>query len=89
MSTFIGAIQGLEDHNAFECVGEIHETRLAFKKCYKKNVSGKAMDIFIAEVLEKTPSTYWQEIEEKYNLVDKNNHNIPKDLFLKLYDTVV
>lgn len=76
---------GLENRNAFECVGEIHETRLAFKAMYEKGVSGHAMDIFVAEVLNQQDESYWHRIYEQYMAIDQDNHNIPHDLFDRIY----
>ena len=76
---------GLGEHNAFECVGEIHETRLAFKKCYEKGLRGQAMTMFKDELLDILPPSYWVETEKKYNQSDNVNHNIPADLFQKFY----
>ena len=76
---------GLEDQNAFECVGEIHETRLAFKTLYENGVKGKAMDIFEEEVLPILDAQYWRETEAKYTAVDAKNHNIPEEIFSKIY----
>ncbi|XP_074657979.1 UDP-N-acetyl-alpha-D-muramoyl-L-alanyl-L-glutamate epimerase-like [Tubulanus polymorphus] len=47
---FYRQLLGLEKHNAFECVGQIDETRLAFELCRRKGLKGKAMDIYIDEV---------------------------------------
>ncbi len=40
---------GLDAHTPFECIGEVPEVRLAFKRCHEKGVSGKAMDLFIRD----------------------------------------
>lgn len=37
---------GLGDHNAFECVGEVNETRLAFYAAAEQGLEGKAMQLF-------------------------------------------
>lgn len=42
---------GLEDRNAFECVGTTDETRLAFAAARDAGVTGAAMDVFEREVL--------------------------------------
>ena len=76
---------GLENQNAFECVGEIHETRLAFKKLYEKGIAGKAMDIFIAEVLPNMGDDYWTQTAQKYLAVDDKNHHIPDHIFSRIY----
>jgi len=41
---------GLEKHTPFECIGQIHESRLAFELCRRKGLPGKAMQMFINEV---------------------------------------
>jgi hypothetical protein len=44
---------GLEDRNAFECVGTTAETRLAFRTAHERGVRGAAMEVFRTEVLER------------------------------------
>ncbi|XP_074662059.1 UDP-N-acetyl-alpha-D-muramoyl-L-alanyl-L-glutamate epimerase-like [Tubulanus polymorphus] len=44
---------GLGKHNAFECVGQIDESRLAFELCKRKGLKGKAMDVYNNEVCQK------------------------------------
>lgn len=41
---------GLEKHTPFECIGQVEEAKLAFELCRRKNLTGKAMNIFIEEV---------------------------------------
>jgi hypothetical protein len=36
----------MTEHNAWECVGETGETRLAFEACLKMGLKGKAMDVY-------------------------------------------
>lgn len=45
---------GLGEHNAFECVGEVDETRLAFEKCARDGGKGLAIDLFKARFISKT-----------------------------------
>jgi UDP-N-acetyl-alpha-D-muramoyl-L-alanyl-L-glutamate epimerase len=76
---------GLTEHNAFECVGECAETRLAFKKCLEKGMTGKAIDLFVKSNIMET--TNWAELEKKYGTVYENDILIPEQLFsaLKTY----
>ncbi len=37
---------GLSEHTPFECIGQINEARLAFELCYRKGLTGKAMDTY-------------------------------------------
>jgi hypothetical protein len=76
---------GLAEHNAFECVGECDETRLAFRKCFEKGMTGKAMDLFVKSNIMET--TNWAELENKYGAVHENDILIPEQLFsaLKTY----
>lgn len=53
-------LMGLQDENAFECVGSFDETRLAFKLAYKKAAKGKAMDLFEKKLL-KICDQAWEE----------------------------
>ena len=71
---------GLSQHTPFECIGEIDESRLMMKKCLEKNLSGKALDMFVQEILSDT-TIDWQKIEQKYNYVYETEHSIPDLLF--------
>jgi len=77
---------GLSHHKPFECIGEIDESRLMFKRCLEKGLSGKALTMFSQEILTDT-SIYWQKLEQKYNSIDDQNHSIPDFLWQKLTDT--
>jgi hypothetical protein len=77
------AMLGLSNHTPFECIGEIDESRLMMKRCLEKSLSGKALDMFVYEVLADT-SIDWQNIERKYNSVYEGEHAIPDWLFDKL-----
>jgi len=41
---------GLENHTPFECIGQIHESRLAMELCRARGLRGAAMDAYSAEV---------------------------------------
>lgn len=50
---------GLGRHNAFECVGEVDETRLAFRTCIRNEeakAQGKAVELFKQSFVDKEPS---------------------------------
>jgi UDP-N-acetyl-alpha-D-muramoyl-L-alanyl-L-glutamate epimerase len=76
---------GLSNHTPFECIGEIEESRLMMKICIEKGLTGKALDMFVREVLADT-SIDWQYLEQKYNSVYDKKHAIPHWLFEKLRD---
>lgn len=71
---------GLSKHNPFECIGEINESRLMMKKCVEKGLSGKALNMFVHEVLSDN-TINWQKLEQKYNSVYEKEHAIPDWLF--------
>jgi len=70
---------GLEEHNAFECVGHIHESRIAMQKCAQKGLTGKVMAMFQTDVQSQVLQD-WEELEQKYDQVYLE-HNIPAHIF--------
>jgi len=76
-------LMGLTEHNAWECVGEIHETRLAMKMCVEKGLEGKALDIFKENVLNKLDID-WDGLVAKYDRVYDTDHNIPPHIFKRI-----
>jgi hypothetical protein len=73
---------GLATHNAFECVGEIDETRLAFYRCVQLGCTGKAITLFRENILNLNPAdAYWQDIAKKYNHVHDDGHVIPVGIY--------
>jgi hypothetical protein len=74
---------GLSTHTPFECIGEIDESRLMMKKCLEKGLSGKALNMFAAEILVDNKID-WHHIEKKYNSVYEKEHIIPEQLFQKI-----
>lgn len=76
---------GLSEHTPFECIGEIDESRLMMKKCFEKNLSGKALDIFAQEILSDI-AIDWQKIEQKYNYVYDKEHAIPDWVFEQIQE---
>lgn len=71
-------LMGLEAHNAFECVGEIEETKLAFEKCVERGITGKAIDCYIQEA--RLEQNTYQKLWEKYNEFDFSYQRLPKQL---------
>ena len=57
---------GLGKHTPFECIGEVEETRLAFELCYRKGLTGKAMELYRSHF----PRLNIAPIVEKYLNVD-------------------
>lgn len=73
---------GLGEHNAFECVGEVDETRAAFKICYEKGLKGNAIDLFVKSgLLEKCD---YEKIDRKYGRVYEEDLLIPDYVFEKV-----
>ena len=71
---------GLEDQTPFECIGQVPETRLAFELCRRKGLTGKAMDVFTAEV----PAVEINSILDKYLSVDSAVSTIPPEIAAKV-----
>lgn len=76
---------GLSKHTPFECIGEIDESRLMMKRCFDKGLSGKALDMFAQEILTDT-AIDWQNIQQKYNAVYAQEHNIPDWILAEIQD---
>lgn len=65
---------GLEAHTPFECIGQIPEARLAFELIKRKGLTGRALDVYNAEV----PEQDWKDIIERYALVVAEDAPIPR-----------
>lgn len=72
---------GLSNQNAFECVGEIDECRIAMNECLNKGLKGKAIDIFKENNLDKIN---YKEIKLKYNEPIFEDILIPEDILSKI-----
>ncbi len=79
------AMIGLEEHTPFECIGEIDESRLFMKKCLEKGLLGKALEVFREDVL-ADPLIDWQQVEDRYNKVYRDEHSIPDGVFQRIVD---
>ena len=89
---------GLGEHNAFECVGEVDETRLAFYACSKQpDVGGKAMEVFLKTFVAKDEVEKkggadpqgriivdYEALRMKFNHVYDVKHGIPEWIFAKV-----
>ena len=69
---------GLEAHNAFECVGEFDEVKLAFEKCVERGFTGEAIDCYLREA--RLSRSEYQTLWEKYNQLDDSYQRLPKQL---------
>jgi hypothetical protein len=76
---------GLADQTPFECIGEVEESWLAMKRCYEKGLSGRAMQLFVQEILADT-SIDWQQLEQKYLNVYEDCHLIPAEIMARVRD---
>ena len=76
---------GLEPENAFECVGSVEETRLAFKLCHNAKVKGKAMDLFQKELLNTCDGKWEMNTRTHYGKIYYNEHFIPKYIFDRVH----
>jgi UDP-N-acetyl-alpha-D-muramoyl-L-alanyl-L-glutamate epimerase len=70
---------GLGEHNAFECVGHVNESRIAMQKCVEKNLQGQAIELFKQEVQAEFLQD-WRSLEQKYDRL-YDEHNIPPEIF--------
>ncbi|HEY4033136.1 MAG TPA: hypothetical protein VGL94_04135 [Ktedonobacteraceae bacterium] len=68
---------GLQEYRPFECVGEIDDARLAVYFCMKKGCTGKIINIFKQELVDRVD---FSAILQKYNAVYTTGHLIP-DIF--------
>ena len=71
-------LMGLEAHNAFECVGEFDEVKLAFEKCVERGFTGEAIDCYLREA--RLSRSEYQTLWEKYNQLDDSYQRLPKQL---------
>jgi hypothetical protein len=84
LQVFWKELLGLSTHNAWECVGETDETRLAFRACAERGMTGAAMDLFREEVQSRLTAEDWQTMLDRFDRVHDERHNIPTELFHKL-----
>lgn len=80
---------GLGAHNAFECVGEVDETRLAFRACAEAGLQGRAMDLFKREFIGEAGAAPprpvdWAGLRAKFDKVYTSDHGIPPFVFDRL-----
>jgi hypothetical protein len=82
---------GLGEHNAFECVGEVDETRLAFERAEKDGGQGKAMDVFKKNFVPKGTeptgtqvAVDYEALRAKFNRVYDFDHGVPEWIFKKV-----
>lgn len=75
---------GLESHNAFECVGSVIETRMAFNHCLQKGYAGYAMDLFKSSCSDAVAPDWLTKVESDYLDVDPSDHGIPAPVFERL-----
>ena len=76
---------GLADQTPFECIGEVEESWLAMKRCYEKGLSGRAMQMFVQEILADS-TIDWQQLEQKYHKVYEDCHLIPAEIMARVRD---
>jgi UDP-N-acetyl-alpha-D-muramoyl-L-alanyl-L-glutamate epimerase len=76
---FYRQMLGLEEHNAFECVGNIQESRIAMQRCAQKGLTGQVIAMFQTDVQSQVLKE-WDELEQKYDRIYPE-HNIPAHIF--------
>lgn len=71
---------GLTEHTPFECLGTVDESRLAFELCRRKGLTGRAMDLFIAEV----QPVDVEALLERFLRVEEENSAMPAEILKRL-----
>ncbi|NEO38599.1 MAG: hypothetical protein F6J90_20590 [Moorea sp. SIOASIH] len=71
-------LMGLEAHNAFECVGEIEETKLALEKCVERGFTGEAINCYSKKA--RLDRSEYQKLWEKYHQLDFSYQRLPPKL---------
>ena len=80
LAVYFRQLMGLGEHNAFEYVGHIEETRLAMKRCLDKGLKGHALTVFRREVLDQE-QVDWAALQRRYDTVYSDEHAIPTPIF--------
>jgi hypothetical protein len=63
----------------------VEESWLAMKRCYEKGLSGRAMQMFVQEILADS-TIDWQQLEQKYLNVYEDCHLIPAEIMARVRD---
>lgn len=71
-------LMGLEAHNAFECVGEIEENKLALEKCFKQGFTGEAINCYLQEA--RLEESEYQQLWKKHQQLDLSYQRLPPKL---------
>ncbi|NES85593.1 MAG: hypothetical protein F6K10_31615 [Moorea sp. SIO2B7] len=71
-------LMGLEAHNAFECVGEIEENKLALEKCVEQGFTGEAINCYLQEA--RLDRREYQKLWENYHQLDLSYQRLPPKL---------
>ena len=72
---------GIEGHRSFECIGNIEECQLFMRKCIKKGLEGKMLEVFKKEI--NKSEIEWKLLEERFSKIYPI-HNIPDIFFEKI-----
>jgi len=71
-------LMGLEAHNAFECVGEIEENKLALEKCVERGFTGEAINCYVQEA--RLERSEYHKLQELYQQIDLSYQRLPPQL---------
>lgn len=71
-------LMGLEPHNAFECVGEIEENKLALEKCVERGFAGEAISSYIQEA--RLDKSQYQQLWKNFQQLDLSYQRLPPKL---------
>ena len=71
-------LMGLEAHNAFECVGEVEETKLALEKCVELGFTGESINCYLQKA--RLDKSEYQKLWEQYHQLDLSYQRLPPKL---------
>ncbi|NEP10008.1 MAG: hypothetical protein F6K14_07255 [Symploca sp. SIO2C1] len=71
-------LMGLEAHNAFECVGEIAESKLALEKCLERGFTGEAINCYLQEA--RLDRSEYQKLSRQCQQLDLSYQRLPPKL---------
>ena len=77
-------LMGLKAHNAFECVGEIEETKVALEKCLEKGFTGKAINCYTQEA--RLDKDEYHKLWKEYQQLDLSYQRMPPKLMEIMID---
>lgn len=86
-------LMGLKNYIPWECIGSGTQVQIYFYRCFKKGITGAAVDFFIESILqdlhnqgmsEADIDRHFQMLEDKYSVVHENHHTMPDWLWTQI-----